>query len=81
MFDELIVLIAYNPNKKALFSVEDRVEMIEEVIRDCKNVRVDSFSGLLVDYVKGRGPTASSGGGAPFRISNTSSSWPSSTGG
>ncbi|MCE5282756.1 MAG: pantetheine-phosphate adenylyltransferase, partial [Deltaproteobacteria bacterium] len=51
----LIVLIAYNPNKKALFSVEDRVEMIEEVIRDCKNVRVDSFSGLLVDYVKGAG--------------------------
>jgi pantetheine-phosphate adenylyltransferase len=52
VFDELIVLIAYNPNKKTLFSVEERVEMIQEVIRDFKNVRVDSFDGLLVDYAK-----------------------------
>jgi pantetheine-phosphate adenylyltransferase len=52
VFDELIVLIAYNPNKKTLFSVEERVEMIREVIRDYKNVRVDSFDGLLVEYVK-----------------------------
>ncbi|MCX5838462.1 MAG: adenylyltransferase/cytidyltransferase family protein, partial [Deltaproteobacteria bacterium] len=46
MFDELIVLIAHNPNKKALFTVEERLGMIREVIRDCKNVRVDSFDGL-----------------------------------
>jgi len=52
VFDELIVLIAYNPNKKTLFSVEERVGMIREVIRDFKNVRVDSFDGLLVEYVK-----------------------------
>jgi pantetheine-phosphate adenylyltransferase len=55
MFDELTVLVAYNPNKKSLFSVEERIEMIGEVIRDCKNVRVDCFNGLLVDYVKGAG--------------------------
>jgi pantetheine-phosphate adenylyltransferase len=55
MFDELIVLIAHNPNKKTLFTVEERLEMIREVIRDCKNVRVDSFDGLLVEYVKGTG--------------------------
>ena len=55
MFDELIVLIAYNPNKKSLFSVEERLEMIREVIKDCKNVRVDSFGGLLVDFVKDAG--------------------------
>ena len=55
MFDELIVLIANNPNKKALFTVEERLGMIREVIRDCKNVRVDSFDGLLVEYVKGTG--------------------------
>lgn len=55
MFDELIVLIAYNQNKKALFSVEERQGMIQEVIRDCKNVRVDKFNGLLVDYVKAAG--------------------------
>lgn len=52
VFDELIVLIAHNRNKKTLFSVEERVEMIQEVIRDFKNVRVDSFDGLLVEYVK-----------------------------
>jgi pantetheine-phosphate adenylyltransferase len=55
MFDELIVLIAHNPNKKALFTVEERLEMIREVIRDCKNIRVDSFDGLLVEYVKRTG--------------------------
>lgn len=55
MFDELIVLIAHNRSKKSLFSVEERLEMIQEVIRDCKNVRVDSFDGLLVEYVKNAG--------------------------
>ncbi|MFZ4437313.1 MAG: pantetheine-phosphate adenylyltransferase [Syntrophales bacterium] len=52
VFDELIVLIAYNPNKKTLFTVEERVEIIRDVISDFKNVRVDSFDGLLVEYVK-----------------------------
>jgi pantetheine-phosphate adenylyltransferase len=52
MFDELIILIAYNRNKKTLFSVEERTEMIREVIKDCKNVRVDCSDGLLVDFVK-----------------------------
>jgi pantetheine-phosphate adenylyltransferase len=55
MFDELIVLVAYNPNKHSLFSVDERQEMIREVIRDCKNVRVDCFDGLLVEYVKKEG--------------------------
>ena len=52
VFDEIIVLIAYNPNKKTIFSLEERVDMIREVIRDFNNVRVDSFDGLLVEYVK-----------------------------
>jgi pantetheine-phosphate adenylyltransferase len=52
MFDEIIILIAFNPKKKSLFSVEERMEMIREVIRDRKNVRVDSFDGLVVDYVR-----------------------------
>lgn len=55
MFDELIVLVAFNPNKKSLFSVQERVDMIGEVIRDSKNVRVDCFAGLLVEYVKANG--------------------------
>ena len=55
MFDEIIVLLSYNPNKKSLFSVEERLAMITEVIKDSKNVRVDCFNGLLVDYVKNNG--------------------------
>jgi pantetheine-phosphate adenylyltransferase len=55
MFDELIVLVAYNPNKKSLFSVDERLEMIREVIKDCDNIRVESFGGLLVDFVKDAG--------------------------
>jgi pantetheine-phosphate adenylyltransferase len=56
MFDEIIILIAYNPNKPAyLFSVEERMELVKEAIKDCKRVRVDSAAGLLVDYVKKSG--------------------------
>jgi len=55
IFDELIILIAYNPNKHFLFSVEERLEMIREVIKDCNNVRVDTCDGLLVEYVKKEG--------------------------
>ena len=55
MFDELIVLIAFNPNKKSVFSVAERLEMIQGVIRGCKNVRVDTFHGLLVEYAKREG--------------------------
>ena len=52
MFDEIIVLIAYNPNKVYLFTLEERMEMIREIFSDTKEVRVDSYSGLLVDYLK-----------------------------
>jgi pantetheine-phosphate adenylyltransferase len=55
MFDELVVLVAYNPGKKSLFTVEERIMMIQEVIKDAKNVRVDSYNGLLVDYLKSIG--------------------------
>lgn len=55
MFDELVILIAYNQNKRTLFSVEERREMIQEVIKDCKNVRVACSDGLLVDFVKETG--------------------------
>lgn len=56
MFDEIIVLIAYNPNKATyLFSVEERTELIKEVVKDFAKVRVDSHDGLLVDYFKKSG--------------------------
>jgi pantetheine-phosphate adenylyltransferase len=56
IFDEIIVLIAYNPNKAThLFSVEDRLDMIRDVVKQYDNVRVDSYPGLLVDYVRNAG--------------------------
>ncbi len=50
VFDELIVAVLQNPEKKPLFSVVERVEMLREVTQHCSNVSVDSFEGLLVDY-------------------------------
>lgn len=52
IFDEIIVLVAYNPGKSALFTVEERMQMIREALSEIKGVRVDSHSGLLVDYLK-----------------------------
>lgn len=51
MFDELVVGVIVNPNKNPLFTKEERVAMIEEVTADLPNVKVDSFQGLLADYV------------------------------
>ncbi len=52
IFNKIIVLVGYNPNKlTTLFSVEERIAMIRDVIGDDSRVKVDSFSGLLVDYV------------------------------
>lgn len=52
MFDEVIILIAYNPNKNYLFTVEERMEMIGDIFKDTQGIRVDCYSGLLVDYLK-----------------------------
>ncbi|MCI5688196.1 MAG: pantetheine-phosphate adenylyltransferase [Emergencia sp.] len=51
MFDELVVGVIVNPNKNPLFTREERVAMIKEVTAHLDNVRVDSFEGLLADYV------------------------------
>ena len=50
MFDKLIVSVLDNKAKNALFSVEERVNMLKEVTKDIPNVTVDSFNGLLIDY-------------------------------
>jgi len=51
IFDKLIIAILNNPQKVPLFSLEERISMIEEVLKDRPNVEIDSFDGLLVDYV------------------------------
>lgn len=54
IFDKLIVAIAVNAAKTPLFTVEERVEMIKGVTRNNPKVIVDSFEGLLVDYVEAK---------------------------
>ncbi len=51
-FDKVIVAILNNPSKNPLLSVEERKYLLEQVTTEYKNVEIDSFSGLLVDYVK-----------------------------
>lgn len=55
IFDKLIVAVARNPEKDALFAVKERIEMLELVTFDWKNVEVDVFEGLLVDYAREQG--------------------------
>lgn len=52
VFDEVIVAVLINPDKRGLFHIEERVELIEKITKDIENVRVESFHGLLVDYLK-----------------------------
>jgi pantetheine-phosphate adenylyltransferase len=51
MFDQLIVAVFHNPNKKPLFDMKERVEMLEMATAHIPNIRVDSFSGLVNEYV------------------------------
>lgn len=50
LFDRIVVAILHNPSKRPLFSLEERVEMLREALKDFPNAEVDTFSGLLVDY-------------------------------
>ncbi len=52
IFDQLIVAVARNPEKDALFPVPERIEMLQAVTFDLKNVAVDVFDGLLVNYAR-----------------------------
>lgn len=52
VFDEIIVLVAVNPNKHFNFSPKERMEMIKEATKDIKGVTVDYFDGLTVKYAK-----------------------------
>jgi pantetheine-phosphate adenylyltransferase len=55
LFDEVVVAVLVNKNKKSLFSVEERLEMLREVTSQWPNVRIDSWHGLLVDYCREHG--------------------------
>ena len=52
LFDELILVVAVNQEKSPLFNDRERVELIKESLYDVKNVKVDTFNGLVVDFVR-----------------------------
>jgi pantetheine-phosphate adenylyltransferase len=51
IFDELIVAVVANPSKQPLFSVKERLEMVDEATSDLSNFRIVAFDGLLIDLV------------------------------
>ncbi|MEO1401210.1 MAG: pantetheine-phosphate adenylyltransferase [Cyanobacteria bacterium J06635_1] len=54
LYEKVIVVISRNPNKKPLFTVEERMAQIEKAIHHLSNVEVDSFDGLTVTYARER---------------------------
>ncbi|MDX9714210.1 MAG: pantetheine-phosphate adenylyltransferase [Dissulfurispiraceae bacterium] len=58
IFDELIIAVAPSTNKKPLFTLEERIELIKKSVSDFANVRIDIFSNLLVEYVRQKGGAA-----------------------
>ena len=54
LFKTLTVAVIYNPNKNPHFTLDERKELLSQACRDLKNVSIDSFQGLLVDYLRQR---------------------------
>lgn len=52
IFSQVIIAIAASPNKKPLFSLDERVKMVTEVLQQYKNVEVSGFDSLLLDFAK-----------------------------
>ncbi|BBY29276.1 pantetheine-phosphate adenylyltransferase [Mycolicibacterium sediminis] len=57
-FDEIVVAVLVNPNKKGLFTADERIELIRESTPHLANLRVEAGQGLVVDFAKARGMTA-----------------------
>lgn len=52
IFDKIIVAVAHNKDKSPLFNIQERISMLKEATKDIKNVQIDDFDILTVDYVK-----------------------------
>ena len=57
-FDEVVVAVLINPNKKGMFALDERIAMIEESTAHLTNLRVESGEGLVVDFARAHGLTA-----------------------
>ncbi|MGO0123362.1 pantetheine-phosphate adenylyltransferase [Desulfothermobacter acidiphilus] len=58
LFDKVIVAIAENPQKQALFTLAERLEMLREVLRDVPRVEIDAYQSLTVEYARRKGACA-----------------------
>ena len=58
IFEEIIIAVAPSPKKQPLFTLEERLRLIRESVKGYKNVRVEAFNGLLVEYARSRGGVA-----------------------
>lgn len=58
LFDELIVAVGINPDKREMLSIEERVDIIQQIFKDSPNVRVEKYAGLTVDFVRSVRATA-----------------------
>ena len=58
IFDRVLVLVAKHPEKRTLFTAEERLKMVEEVIKNVEGADADKYCGLLVDYLKDKNATA-----------------------
>ena len=74
LFDRVVVAIAASPKKAPLFSLEERVALAQEVLRDLPEVSVTGYTGLTVDFAARMASRRSSGACAPCPTSSTSSS-------
>ena len=58
LFERVLIAVLVNPEKRPLFTPEERVDIIRQVFREYPNVEVDTFGGLLVDYARSRRASA-----------------------
>jgi pantetheine-phosphate adenylyltransferase len=58
LFDELVVAVGINPEKRELFTLDERLAMVQELLRGTPGVRVEKYSGLTVDFARKLGATA-----------------------
>lgn len=52
IFDDVVVAVAEDTHKNTLFSIEERVDMVKEATADLKNIRVERFKGLVIDFAR-----------------------------
>ena len=55
IFEKVIIAVSYNVNKQGFLTVDERVELIKKSVSQFKNVEVDAFEGLTVEYAKKKG--------------------------